>query len=142
MYGTRSAAAGWQEKYSTTLIKLGFVQGLDVSSVFRHEDRQIMCTVHGGDFTSFGPAEELDWVNIVLDKEYEVSLGSRLWPGPDDSKEAHALNRNITWHEDCIEYEVPPPSDRAARRRVRLSNYLSILGVKKSFQEHEADATL
>ena len=27
MYGTRGAADGWQEEYSTTLISLGFVHG-------------------------------------------------------------------------------------------------------------------
>ena len=36
MYGTRPAADGWQEEYSTALVRMGFVQGLASPNVFRH----------------------------------------------------------------------------------------------------------
>ena len=51
MYGTRAAADGWQEEYSTSMVKLGFVQGDASPNVFRHYGRQITASVHGDDFT-------------------------------------------------------------------------------------------
>jgi len=40
MYGTRAAADGWQEEYSSTLVTaLGFSQGGPSPCVFRHEER-------------------------------------------------------------------------------------------------------
>ncbi len=62
MYGTRMAADGWQEEYSTLLIRLGFRQGASCPNVFRHEDKMIACSVHGDDFTSSGPKPSLDWL--------------------------------------------------------------------------------
>ena len=44
MYGTRSAAQGWQDEYSSTLKKMGFVQGLACPCVFNHAGRQPFST--------------------------------------------------------------------------------------------------
>ena len=53
MYGTRAAADGWQEEYSTFLVDtLGFSQGTSSPCVFRHPVRQLVVSVHGGDFTT------------------------------------------------------------------------------------------
>jgi hypothetical protein len=35
MYGTRPAADGWQEEYSTALVRIGFKQGIACPNVFR-----------------------------------------------------------------------------------------------------------
>ena len=55
MYGTRRAADGWQEEYSTMMIKLGFRQGDSCPNVFRHPEKCIVCSVHRDAFTSSGP---------------------------------------------------------------------------------------
>ena len=60
MYGTRLAADGWQEEYSTMLIRLGFTQGIGHPNVFRHLDKNIVCSVHGDDFTSAVPRK--NWI--------------------------------------------------------------------------------
>ena len=52
MYGTRPAADGWQEEYSTMLVGLGFRQGGASPNVFYHPVRKIATSVHGDDFTS------------------------------------------------------------------------------------------
>ena len=52
MYGTQKAADGWQSEYSGTLIRMGFRQGTASACVFYHEDRQLICSVHGDDFTT------------------------------------------------------------------------------------------
>ena len=86
MYGTRPAADGWQEEYSTALVRMGFVQGTASPNVFRHHAREISCSAHGDDFTSSGPADALDWLEESIAKEYEISVGPRLGPGPNDAK--------------------------------------------------------
>ena len=63
MYGTRRAADGWQEEYSTTLVeKLGFVQGRCCPCFFHHPVRDLVTSVHGDDFTTRGPKSQLDWL--------------------------------------------------------------------------------
>ena len=74
MYGTRPAADGWQEEYSTALARLGFSQGIACPNVFRHKARQISCSVHGDDFTSCGPADALDW---LASAGYDPVYGAR-----------------------------------------------------------------
>ena len=88
MYGTRPAADGWQEEYSTALVRMGFQQGIASPNVFRHHERNISCSVHGDDFTSCGPSDALDWFEAKVASEYEISVGPRLGPGPGDAKQA------------------------------------------------------
>ena len=109
MYGTRGAADGWQEEYSTMLVQeLGFNQGIASPNVFYHERRGIRCTVHGDDFTSCGSKVELDWMEKEVGMRYEVTIGPRLGPGPDDAKEAIVLNRVIRWCGETVEMEADP----------------------------------
>ncbi len=42
MYGTRMAADGWQEEYSTLLISLGFRQGTSCPNAFHHRTKRIV----------------------------------------------------------------------------------------------------
>ena len=141
MYGTRMAADGWQEEYSTLLIRLGFRQGTASPNVFHHPTQQIACSVHGDDFTSSGPASELDWFEESVAKEYEVTIGPRLGPGPDDAKEGRALNRAIRWCEDRIEYEADP---RQAERLIAECGLegcqtMATPGVRATGQDLEQD---
>ena len=145
MYGTRSAADGWQEEYSTTLVRLGFVQGFGHPNVFHHPERGIACSVHGDDFTSAGPADSFDWFESAIAAEYEITLGPRLGPGPEDAKEARALNRVITWHEDRVEYEADPRQAERLLDELGFSGDVTSVvtpGVKFSYQDHVSDAPL
>ena len=45
MYGTRMAADGWQEEYSTCLVDLGFTQGDACPNLFYHQARKIVTSV-------------------------------------------------------------------------------------------------
>ena len=144
MYGTRPAADGWQEEYSTCLVRLGFVQGESSANVFHHSEKQIALSVHGDDLTATGPKDALDWYEAAIASEYEVKIHPRIGPGKQDAKEMRVLNRVITWHESHIEYEADP---RQAERLVEEcgltgSNSMGTPGSKSSFQEHEADKPL
>ena len=102
MYGTRRAAEGWQDEYSSTLIAMGFTQGSASACVFHHAKMSLVCSVHGDDFTTAGPKKSLDWFESQMESIYELSKGGRLGPGPKDSKEGAVLNRIIRWTERGI----------------------------------------
>ena len=108
MYGTRRAAEGWQDEYSSRLIEAGFTQGIASACVFQHEKRGIAVSVHGDDFTSTGPKDQLDWFEGMLKEHYELTVGGRLGPGANDDKEARVLNRIIRWKDHGLEYEADP----------------------------------
>ena len=108
MYGTRAAADGWQQEYSSFLRSVGFRQGAASPCVFVHREKGIATSVHGDDFTSAGPKCELDWFETTLKGHYELREGGRLGPGPNDMKELTVLNRVIRWVDGGIEYEADP----------------------------------
>ena len=109
MYGTRPAADGWQEEYSTALVeKMGFRQGVASPCIFIHEEKDLMCTVHGDDFTTKGPKAHLDWFEDTLESLYEIKRGPRLGANEKDAKEASVLNRIVRWTSEGLEYEADP----------------------------------
>ena len=144
MYGTRMAADGWQEEYSMLLIRLGFEQGKACPNVFFHRSRDISCSVHGDDFTSSGPADALDWLEAEVGREYEITVGPRLGPGPHDAKEARALNRVVRWLDDRIEYEADPRQAERLMAECGLDGCKSMTtpGVQPTFRELEEDQEL
>jgi len=109
MYGTLRAADGWQEEYSCTLVeKLGFIQGMTSPCIFSLPSRGLVCAVHGDDFTTRGPKEELDWMTAELRKYYELTDNGRIGPGATDDKQATVLNRVVTWTDAGLLYEADP----------------------------------
>ena len=108
MYGTRMAADGWQEEYSTTLVALGFTHGGACPTVFRHVERSIVTSVRGDDFTSSGLVSSLDWLEDSMASKYESTIEPRLGPGPAGAKEYRVLSRVIRCCEDSIGYEADP----------------------------------
>lgn len=108
MHGTRRAAEGWQDEYSSRLREAGFTQGAASPCVFAHSSRGITVSMHGDDFTACGPKCELDWFEETLRSHYELTVGGRLGPGKTDGREATVLNRITRWTEEGIEYEADP----------------------------------
>ena len=90
------------------MVEAGFVQGLASPCVFHHPTRGVAVSVHGDDFTAAGPKPELDWFEGMLRSHYELTVGGRLGPGPNDDKEATVLNRVIRWTPTGVEYEADP----------------------------------
>ena len=86
----------------------GFRQGKASACVFMHPDRGIAVSVHGDDFIATGPKDQLDWFEGMMKKHYELTVGGRLGPGPNDDKEASCLNRIMRWCPDGLEYEADP----------------------------------
>ena len=74
-YGTRMAAGGWREEYSTMLLSFGFKQGRSCPNAFFHPERGIATSVHGGDFKSSGPNDALDWFDKTIGEAHEITIG-------------------------------------------------------------------
>ena len=108
MYGTRRAAEGWQDEYSSSLLEMGFHQGPAFPCVFHHRPRGVNVSVHGDDFTAAGPKAELDWFEGEMKTRYELTVGGRLGPGATDDKEASVLNRIVRWTDQGFEHEADP----------------------------------
>ena len=103
MYGTRAAADGWQEEYSSTLVaSMGFIQGTSTPCVFRHHEKDIIVTVHGDDFTTVGPKDELDWSEQTMKVHYELTIQPRMGPGSADAKEGLILSRVVRYTTDGV----------------------------------------
>ncbi len=138
MYGTRSAADGWQEEYSSFLVEiLKFEQGASSPCLFRHPSRQLVCSVHGDDFTTTGSKEDLDWFENVIQEHYECTIQPRLGPGAGDAKEGIVLNRVIRWGDEGIEYESDPRQTEklVAECGFTGANTVATPGVRLSFEE-------
>ena len=73
LYGTREVADGWHCEYSGLLEELGFVKGDASACIFRHALKDIVCSVHGDDFTSSGPKASLDWMKASTEEKYELT---------------------------------------------------------------------
>ena len=144
MYGTRMAADGWQEEYSTFLISIGFTQGVGHANLFRDAKRGLKCSVHGDDFTTSGPCAELNWFEETMGQHYEMTIGPRLGPGPNDAKEARALNRIVRWTDEGIEYEADPRQSGKLVSECGLesSNTISTLGIRQTAKEIAEDQPL
>ncbi len=98
----------------------------------------------GDDFTSSGPSDELDWLEASIGSEYEITIGPRLGPGPNDAKEARALNRVIRWCDDHVEYEADPRQVERLVAECGLEGSKSVAtpGVKPTFKELSEDTPL
>ncbi len=142
MYGTRGAADGWQEEYSTLLVSLGFRQGDASPNIFRHVSRLITTSVHGDDFASCGPADALDWLEAAISEHYELTISPRMGPGPNDAKEGRVLNRIIRWLDDSIEYECDPRQVERLVAECGLEGAKTVAtpGIKATFKELEEDS--
>lgn len=70
MYGTR----GCQSDYSGSLIDTGFAQGTSWACVLRHDQRQIMVSVHCDDFTCSGARPQLQWLETEMRAKYELTV--------------------------------------------------------------------
>ena len=108
MYGTQAAADGWQQEYSSTMVSLGFKQGVASPCVFWHAARSLVCSVHGDDFTTAGAKPDLDWFEAKLEASYELRKEGRIGLGKDDDKEGRILNRIVRWTDSGLEYEAFP----------------------------------
>ena len=69
LYGTRDAAANFQEEVRKFMVGIGFRRGRYNVSTFHHEARGLKVLVHGDDFVSSGERGEAEWFREQFEKE-------------------------------------------------------------------------
>ena len=67
-----------------------------------------MIMVHGDDFVSLGPAEEVKWFHEQMQDTSEVKIRGMLGAEAGDDKKIEILNRIVEWGADGIRYEGDP----------------------------------
>ena len=70
----------------------GFKIGESSACVFKHEEKNLKCSVHGDDFTTPSPQASLDWNRKEPEKHYGLKEAARIGSVPCDDKEARMLN--------------------------------------------------
>ena len=106
-YGTRDAALNWAQACTEALEKIGFVKGRSPPCSFDHAGWKIRAVVHGDDFLSEGPANNLKKMDAAMRKSF--SLNTEILGGdPVDVQAIKVLNRQITWADGAIYWEADP----------------------------------
>ena len=144
MYGTRDAAANWEDKYSSHLESMGFARGKSSPCTFFHLQRGIRCVVHGDDFTFLANESELKWCTDMMKAEYEVKVRGLLGPDKHDDKQMTILNRCIEWRKNEIWYEADPRHAEILVRELGLKDKRPVVtpGINTVIKEGEDDPHL
>ena len=125
LYGCRPAARAWEEHYSALMESMGFKRLVTSPVAFYHRGRDTAAVVHGDDFIIEGADEELDYVQDVLAKNYEIKIRGRLGSGQRDVREIDMLGRKIRWHEWGVSWEGDD------RHKKLLEEYFGFDGASK-----------
>ena len=112
--------------------------------MFYHEDLNLVCAVHGDDFTVRGPKRSLDAFVEGMNKLYEFKIGGRLGPGDGDDKEGTILNRVVRWTARGLEYEADPRQGEKVLFELGLegANSLATPGLRPTSAQIGDDAPL
>ena len=101
MYGTRDAARNWAFEYASVLKDMGFTQGKASPCHFHHCTRNIRTVVHGDDFLSVGPQEELKRMKMQLEERFDLK-SSVLGPDKGEQREIRNPNQVMQWGNEGI----------------------------------------
>ena len=108
VYGTRDAGKLWEDTYTVVMESMGFKAGDSNPCVFWNEERQLMCVVHGDDFTTLGLDEDLDNFEKMLQESFEIKIRGRLGEGCLGPQEIRILNRVVAITKEGLTYEADP----------------------------------
>ena len=121
LYGTRDAAANFQEVVRKTMCDSGFVRGKYNPATYWHPARKIKSLVHGDDFISTGRRECLKWMKEVLQKMFEIKT-KLVGHGPEEENEVRVLNRVIRATPQGWEYEADQRHAETIIKELRLED--------------------
>ena len=108
LYGFRPAGHAWEKDYSDKFESIGMIKGKASPVLFYNKETQLMCVVHGDDFTFLGEEVDLIKVKAKMEEWYEVTDRGMIGHGRESKKEASILNRDLKWHDDHLEYRADP----------------------------------
>ena len=108
LFGMRPAARAWEADYSAKLGALGMAKGVACPTAFYHSGKEMMCVVHGDDFTFLGWASDLEEMAERLRDHYQFKVRGILGGEPGDVQDITILNRKLTWKANEMKYEADP----------------------------------
>jgi hypothetical protein len=92
LYGTRDAAANFQNEVKKFMNSIGFVQGKYNVSTYYHQKKGLKTLVHGDDFVTSGRRTDAAWFRAKLEGRFEIKT-TILGTEPGEAREARLLNR-------------------------------------------------
>eukprot|EP00971_Amphidinium_carterae_P264699 5250743-Amphidinium_carterae.1 len=95
MYGTRDAAASWEEFYIKAFVEQGFVSGLYCPCLFWRESDATMVWIHGDDIVVLGGETEVVSVESALKVHMLLKRRALLGWSIGDDQAVTLLNRII-----------------------------------------------
>ena len=107
LYGTRDAALNWAQAYSEVLEKMGLVKGKSSPCSFYHAEWGIRTVVHGDDFLSEGPGDNLKAMDVEM-RTYFALKTEILGGDPDDAQSLKDLNMQVSWRNGETHWEADP----------------------------------
>ena len=107
LYGTRDAALNWAQAYSEVLEKMGLVKGKSSPCSFYHAEWGIRIVVHGDDFLSEGPGDNLKAMDTEMRKSFALKT-EFLGGDPGDVQSRKVLNRQVSGRKGEIHWEADP----------------------------------
>ena len=99
MYGTRDAAAEWEEYYRRVFTENGFECGVFCPCLFWSSSRGVSVWVHGDDMILLGTKAAVEAVEELLAESMLVKRRGLLGWGSNDDKRVTLLNRIIELHD-------------------------------------------
>ena len=117
LYGTRDAAANFQDEVKTFMKGIGFRQGRYNTCTFWHKKRDLKTMVHGDDFVTSGNDEDLTWMKNEMMQRFQIKtqmLGHR------HTHEGKVLNRLVRATPEGWEYEADQRHGEVIIRAMKL----------------------
>ena len=99
LYGTRDAAANFQQEVRKVMVKLGFKVGRYNVSTYYHKSRKLQTLVHGDDFVTSGSRKDAAWLKGALSQRFDIKT-SVVGRQEGENRETRILNRVIRVNED------------------------------------------
>jgi hypothetical protein len=139
LYGFRPAAQAWENFYAEKLEKVGFQRGEASPVIFRNEEKDMDCVVHGDDFTLCGFDEDLRWLAEEMAKWFEIKVRAILGDDDKDDKEITLLGRIIRWKDWGIEYQADPKHRELVLQKLGFDEKTKVLTVNGEKNKAEKD---
>ena len=93
----------------------------------------------GDDFAVSGPYSALNWFEPQMKSKYELKVGGRLGPCPNDAKEISMLNRIVRWTSRGIECEADPRQVEELLREIELEGANGAITPGVKVLSHQVD---
>ena len=105
LYGTRDAAANWQNEVAKTMKQCGFRRGKMFPSTYWNRETKVKVLVHGDDFVGVGNRPELKEFRRALGERFDLKT-TMVGLGKGEAREGRVLNRIISVGENGWSYEA------------------------------------